>query len=51
MTLNGIGEPKASAIIAYRDEHGAFSDVEGIKQVSGIGDGIYSKISGLITVR
>ncbi len=51
MTLNGIGESKASAIIAYRDEHGAFSDVEGIKQVSGIGDGIYSKISGLITVR
>ena len=51
MALNGIGESKASAIIAYRDEHGEFTSVEGIKQVSGIGDGIYSRISGLITVR
>ncbi len=36
--LNGIGEKKAAAIIAYREEHGSFKTVEDLKKVSGIGD-------------
>ena len=48
--LPGIGEAKAQAIIAYRDEHGAFGSIEEIKNVSGIGEGIYNKLSSYIKV-
>lgn len=37
-TLQGIGPSKASAIIAYRDEHGPFQTAEDLLQVSGIGE-------------
>ncbi len=50
-TLNGIGESKAAAIVAYREEHGAFQSVEEIMEVSGIGEGIFEKIKDDITVR
>ena len=49
-TLPGIGETKATEIIAYRDEHGAFGSVEDIKNVSGIGEGTFSRISSRIKV-
>lgn len=42
--LKGIGEKKAAAIVAYRKEHGAFKTLEEIKEVKGIGDGIFKKI-------
>lgn len=44
MTLNGIGESKAKAIIKYREEMNGFKDIEEIKNVSGIGEAAYSKI-------
>ena len=50
MELNGIGETKAEAIIAYREEHGAFGSTEEIMQVSGIGQGTFDKIKDEITV-
>ncbi len=50
MTLSGIGESRALAIIAYRDAHGSFSSVEELKKVDGIGEGIYQKIKDLIKV-
>ena len=50
MTLNGIGENRALAIIAYREEHGGFSSVEELKKVEGIGDGIYQKIKNAIKI-
>lgn len=49
-SLKGIGESKAAAIIAYRQEHGAFSSPEDIRNVPGIGEGIYNKIKDSITV-
>ena len=49
-TLSGIGESRAASIIAYREEHGAFSSIEQIKEVDGIGDGIYQKIKDMIRV-
>ena len=49
-TLSGIGEAKAAAIIAYREEHGAFGDISQIMNVSGIGEKIFEKIRGQITV-
>lgn len=50
-TLPGIGESRASAIIAYREEKGGFSSVEEIMQVSGIKEAMYEKIKDLIVVR
>lgn len=44
MTLSGIGESKAQAIIDYREENGEFKKLEDIMNVSGIGESAYSKI-------
>ena len=49
-TLPGIGEKKAADIIAYREEHGAFSSTEDLKNISGIGDSTFEKLSPHITV-
>ncbi len=50
MSLPGIGEAKAQAIINYREEHGAFKTIEEIKNVSGIGEEIFAKIKESITL-
>ena len=44
MTLNGIGESKAKAIIEYREKKGEFKSLEELMNVSGIGESAYSKI-------
>ncbi len=49
MTLPGIGEAKASAIIAWREEHGPFGKPEDIMQVSGIKEAAFEKIKQWIT--
>ena len=49
MTLNGIGESKAKAIIAYRDTVGAFKSIEELKNVDGIGDTLFEQIKENIT--
>ncbi len=48
MTLPGIGEAKAAAIIAYREENGPFAAPEDIMNVSGIKQGSYEKFKSLI---
>ena len=50
MTLNGVGEAKAKAIIEYRNTSGGFKTLEEIKNVSGIGDAAYNKIKDNITI-
>ena len=50
MSLDGIGESKAKAIIEYRDINGDFENILDIKNVSGIGESIYEKIKDNITV-
>ncbi len=51
MELNGIGESRAKAIISYREEQGGFKEIEDIKKVSGIGDGLFNNIKDNIIVR
>ena len=48
--LPGIGETKAQAIIAYRQQNGGFGHIIEITNVSGIGPAIYEDIKDLITV-
>ncbi len=50
MTLPGIGEAKADAILKYRSEVGSFSSIEEIQNISGIKSGVFSKIQDQITV-
>lgn len=50
MTLPGIGETKADAIVQYREEHGAFQSIEEIQNISGIKSGVFEKIKDLITI-
>ena len=49
MTLSGIGESKAKDIITYRSEN-AFTSIEDIKNVPGIGESLFAKIKENITV-
>ncbi len=48
--LNGIGEVKSNAIIAYRNTNGPFNSIEEILNVSGIGEKTFEKIKDYITV-
>ena len=50
MTLPGIGESRAKAIISYREQHGAFAQIEDIMKISGIKQAAFSKIKDKITV-
>lgn len=49
-TLPGIGTSKAKSIIAYREEHGAYEQIEDIMKVTGIKEGLFQKIRDRITV-
>jgi competence protein ComEA len=49
MSISGIGESKALAIIEYRNNN-KFNSIEDIKNVSGIGDSLYNTIKDSITV-
>lgn len=50
MTLPGIGESKAQQILAYREEHGGFSSIEELMNISGIKEGVFHSIEDYITV-
>jgi len=50
MDLPGIGESKAKAIIAYREQHGKFSSIEGLRKVKGIGPKIYAKMQSKLAL-
>jgi competence protein ComEA len=38
--LQGVGDARARAIIAYREEHGPFKSPEQLTEVKGIGDSV-----------
>jgi competence protein ComEA len=37
MSIKGIGEKRAEAIIAYRKEHGSFKSVDELAEIKGLG--------------
>lgn len=50
MALPGIGEVLAERILAYREEHGSFTAVEGLMNVEGIGEKRIEEMLDLITI-
>lgn len=51
MSLTGIGEVRAQAIISHREQNGKFKAIEDIMQVSGIKENSYEKIKDEICVK
>lgn len=50
MSIKGIGESKASAILEYRDYIGGYTSVDEIKNIKGIGDKTFNEISPYLCV-
>lgn len=50
MTIPGIGEAKAAAILAYRQENGPFTSLEELMNVEGIKDGVFSKMKDYVKI-
>ena len=48
--LPGIGETKAAAIVAWRQEHGSFQTVEDLMAVDGIGEKTLENLRPYVTV-
>lgn len=48
--LPGVGPSKAAAIVAYREQNGAFKSVDELRNVKGIGSGILAKLREEATV-
>jgi competence protein ComEA len=50
ISLPGIGNEKAQAVIDFRNQHGNFSSIEDLLYVPGFGQGIFDSIKDLIVV-
>jgi competence protein ComEA len=50
MTLNGVGEATANAIVEERERNGAFASTEDLVRVPGIGEKKLAKIAGSVCV-
>ena len=48
--LPGIGDTIAQRIVAYREQHGPFKNIDELKNVDGIGDKKFAAIRGAVTV-
>ncbi|MCI8595031.1 MAG: helix-hairpin-helix domain-containing protein [Oscillospiraceae bacterium] len=51
MELPGIGETRAEAVLAYREANGAFTGVDELTAVDGIGEKTLEKLRGYVTVK
>lgn len=49
-SLKGVGASRAAAIVAYRQEHGAFKSIEDLTLVNGIGSSTLEANRNLLTV-
>ncbi|MGA2655143.1 MAG: ComEA family DNA-binding protein [Gammaproteobacteria bacterium] len=48
--IKGIGEKRAEAIVAYREQNGRFDTVEDLLEVKGIGDATLARNHGILVV-
>ena len=48
--INGLGEVKAKAIVAYREQNGPFKSVDDLKEVKGIGEHMLAKLRPQVTL-
>ncbi|MDD2055969.1 helix-hairpin-helix domain-containing protein [Pseudomonas sp. GD03860] len=48
--LSGIGKTKAEAIVAYREEHGAFASVDELLEIKGIGKALLDRNRDKLTI-
>ncbi|MGB2063751.1 ComE operon protein 1 [Marinomonas gallaica] len=51
LVLTGVGQSKAEAIIAYRDQNGPFATIEDLTKVKGIGPALLEKNRMVIQVK
>ncbi len=49
-SLPGIGDVRANQIVSYREEHGFFTSLDQIMNVSGIGESTFENIADQITI-
>lgn len=50
VSIDGIGDTKAQAILEYRDYLGGYTNVSQLKEIMGIGDSTFAKIEPYVTV-
>jgi competence protein ComEA len=48
--LPGVGPVLAQRIIDWRSEHGRFTSVDELAEVSGIGEKMFAQLQGKVTV-
>lgn len=51
MNIDGVGEKRAEAIIAYREQHGPFTSVDQLLEVQGVGESILKNNRENLTVK
>ena len=49
-SIKGIGLKKAQAIVAYRDQHGDFENIEAVTKVKGLGNKLLQKMKPFVVV-
>lgn len=49
--LKGIGEKRAAAIVAYREDNGPFKTVEQLQSVKGVGEKVLEQNLGNLSVK
>ena len=48
--LSGIGQSKAEAIVAYREQHGPYKQIEDLVNVKGIGTATIDRLKSSLTL-
>ena len=51
MSVKGVGERRAEAIIRYREENGAFTSVDQLADIRGIGQSLVDSNRDTLTVK
>lgn len=51
MSIKGIGEKRAQAIIDYREEHGPFKSVDELAEIKGLGSVFIESNREILTVK